>query len=132
MSSPLLTTHSLSRRRCLIEYLVDGPLGTSLQPHFSAIPFLPPHPTLDAVRLKLANNGHDLDALSAYTGDDGQVGQAATASHVRAMRVRVTQLAALAGHENVRVRRAVLRYLTTLVAGHRRLFKKLVEEEVRV
>ena len=125
------TREAREEARFLIEYLVDGPLGKSLQPYFGAIPFLPPHPTLDAVRLKLASCGHDLDALSASTCDadddsDGRPGQAAAAAAlVRKMRERTAKLADLAGHENVRVRRAVLSYLTTLVAGHRRLFKKV-------
>ena len=121
------TAEAREEATSLIEYLVGGPLGTELKPYFRNIPFLPPNPSLDGVRSKLAENDCDFEALSGYTGDEANNQRAA--EYAAIMRIRLSQLAALAGHENVRVRRAVLRHLTTLVAGHRGLFKRLVEEE---
>lgn len=132
----------------LLEWITTGELGKHLAPFFNEIPFLPPSQNLDNVRTALKANGVNFDnllVLSATPNTSTQQGLSATgrscgdggsfyrphfSSHMQAaLHKRLDMLRELLSHENVSVRRVVLRHLTDLLLANRLLLHRTIESQ---
>lgn len=131
----------------LLEHLTQGELGKKLAKFFKEIPFLPPSPALNSVRLSLQKNGVDFDQLQvtatqgtqqdnsyrdSNSSDAGSMGSSSRSTGARrqgALRRRLKMLCSLLNNENASLRRAVLQHLTGLLRANRDLFYALAENE---
>jgi hypothetical protein len=137
----------------LLEWLTQGSVGKNLATYFRDVPFLPPTLALDRVREALKTHGVNFDNLLVFsstenTQRDLSARVSATSeggasdgdskketlptyslSAQAALRRRLNVLRRLFPHENVSVRRVVLRHLIDLLRANRGLLQRLVESE---
>jgi hypothetical protein len=137
----------------LLEWLTQGNVGKNLATYFRDVPFLPPTVALDRVREALKMHGVNFDNLLVFSSTEntqhdfsarGSVPSEGGTSHgdsnkdalptyslsaQAALRRRLNVLKRLFSHENVSVRRVVLRHLIDLLRANRGLLQRLVESE---
>jgi hypothetical protein len=137
----------------LLEWLTQGSVGTNLATYFRDVPFLPPALALDKVREALKTHGVNFDNLLVFSSTENTqrdlsargslTSEGATSdgdnkketlptyslSAQSALRRRLHVLRRLFSHENVSVRRVVLRHLIDLLRANRGLLQRLVESE---
>lgn len=130
----------------ILEWLVQGEIGTHLAGFFCDIPFLPDTVALEPVRAALRRHRIDVDSLSTSGKLDGpqeasalecltadgmstNSGSPNSSRRQRALRKRLSTICSLLSHENTSVRCVSLSHLTALLRANRELFHAVIENE---